>query len=104
MKRKRSLLLRFRQTGDFYVFNNRHNDVQTYAVPKNLDRHSHPSGIETRSQALRTPNILDLPRKQRRFLRKDLRGHVMDKFAELKTSQALGHNRVDEFRRSMPTS
>ena len=90
----------FRQAGDFYVFNNRHNDVQTYAVPKNLDEHSHRAEYARRVYKHYERNILDLPRKQKTFLRKDLRGHVLDKFAELKTSQALGHNRVDEFRRS----
>lgn len=90
----------FRQAGDFYVFNNRHNDVQTYAVPKKLDEHAHRAEYARRVYKHYERNVLDLPRKQKTFLRKDLRGHVLDKFAELKTSQALGHNRVDEFRRS----
>lgn len=90
----------FRQAGDFYVFNNRHNDVQTYAVLKKLDEHAHRAEYARRVYKHYERNVLDLPRKQKTFLRKDLRGHVLDKFAELKTSQALGHNRVDEFRRS----
>lgn len=94
------ILALFRQAGDFYVFNNRHNDVQTYSVPKNLDEHSHRAEYARRVYKHYERNVLDLPRKQKTFLRKDLRGHVLDKFAELKTSQALGHNRVDEFRRS----
>lgn len=94
------ILALFRQAGDFYVFNNRHNDVQTYAVPKKLDEHAHRAEYARRVYKHYERNILDLPRKQKTFLRKDLRGHVLDKFAELKTSQALGHNRVDEFRRS----
>ena len=94
------ILALFRQAGDFYVFNNRYNDVQTYSVPKNLDEHSHRAEYARRVYKHYERNILDLPRKQKTFLRKDLRGHVLDKFAELKTSQALGHNRVDEFRRS----
>lgn len=94
------ILALFRQAGDFYVFNNRHNDLQTYAVPKNLDEHSHRAEYARRVYKHYERNILDLPRKQKTFLRKDLRGHILDKFAELKTSQALGHNRVDEFRRS----
>lgn len=94
------ILALFRQAGDFYVFNNRYNDVQTYSVPKNLDEHSHRAEYARRVYKHYERNVLDLPRKQKTFLRKDLRGHVLDKFAELKTSQALGHNRVDEFRRS----
>lgn len=94
------ILALFRQAGDFYVFNNRHNDVQTYAVPKNLDEHSHRAEYARRVYKHYERNVLDLPRKQKTFLRKELRGHILDKFAELKTSQALGHNRVDEFRRS----
>ena len=90
----------FRQAGDFYVFNNRYNDVQTYAVPKRLDEHSHRAEYARRVYKHYERNVLDLPRKQKTFLRKDLRGHILDKFAELKASQALGHNRVDEFRRS----
>lgn len=90
----------FRQAGDFYVFNNRHNDVQTYAVPKKLDEHAHRAEYARRVYKHYERNVLDLPRNQKTFLRKSLRGHVLDKFAELKTSQALGHNRVDEFRRS----
>lgn len=94
------ILALFRQAGDFYVFNNRHNDVQTYAVPKKLDEHAHRAEYARRVYKHYERNVLDLPRKQKTFLRKDLRGHILDKFAELKTSQALGHNRVDEFRRS----
>lgn len=94
------ILSLFRQAGDFYVFNNRYNDVQTYSVPKNLDEHSHRAEYARRVYKHYERNVLDLPRKQKTFLRKDLRGHILDKFAELKTSQALGHNRVDEFRRS----
>lgn len=94
------ILSLFRQAGDFYVFNNRKNDVQTYSVPKKLDEHSHRAEYARRVYKHYERNVLDLPRKQKTFLRKDLRGHVLDKFAELKTSQALGHNRVDEFRRS----
>ena len=94
------ILALFRQAGDFYVFNNRKNDVQTYSVPKKLDEHSHRAEYARRVYKHYERNILELPRKQKTFLRKDLRGHILDKFAELKTSQALGHNRVDEFRRS----
>lgn len=94
------ILALFRQAGDFYVFNNRHNDVQTYAVPKKLDEHSHRAEYARRVYKHYERNVLDLPRKQKTFLRKELRGHILDKFAELKASQALGHNRVDEFRRS----
>lgn len=94
------ILALFRQAGDFYVFNNRHNDVQTYAVPKKLDEHAHRAEYARRVYKHYERNVLDLPRKQKTFLRKELRGHILDKFAELKTSQALGHNRVDEFRRS----
>jgi hypothetical protein len=90
----------FRQAGDFYVFNNRYNDVQTYAVPKRLDEHSHRAEYARRVYKHYERNVLDLPRKQKTFLRKDLRGHILDKFAEFKASQVLGHNRVDEFRRS----
>lgn len=94
------ILALFRQAGNFYVFNNRYNDVQTYAVPKKLDEHSHRAEYARRVYKHYERNVLELPRQQKTFLRKDLRGHVLDKFAELKASQALGYNRVDEFRRS----
>lgn len=99
-KEEQLILALFRQAGNFYVFNNRKNDVQTYSVPKKLDEHAHRAEYARRVYKHYERNVLDLPRKQKTFLRKSLRGHVLDKFAELKASQALGYNRVDEFRRS----
>lgn len=45
-------------------------------------------------------DVTVLPKSQKTFLRKDLKGHVLDKMAELAASKALGHERVDEFRKS----
>lgn len=97
---ERLIVSLFRQNEDFYVFNNRVNEVQTYAVPKKLDEHSSRAEYAKRVYLLNERDVTVLPKSQKTFLRKDLKGHVLDKMAELAASKALGHERVDEFRKS----
>ena len=97
---ERLIVSLFRQNEDFYVFNNRVNEVQTYAVPKKLDEHSSRAEYAKRVYLLNERDVTVLPKSQKTFLRKELKGHVLDKRAELAASKALGHERVDEFRKS----
>lgn len=97
---ERLIVSLFRQNEDFYVFNDRVNEVQTYAVPKKLDEHSSRAEYAKRVYLLNERDVTVLPKSQKTFLRKDLKGHVLDKMAELAASKALGHERVDEFRKS----
>ena len=97
---ERLIISLFRQNEDFYVFNNRVNEVQTYAVPKKLDQHSARAEYARRVYKLYERDVTVLPKTQKTFLRKDLKGHVLDKMAERITSKVLGHERIDEFRKS----
>lgn len=97
---ERLIVSLFRQNEDFYVFNNRVNEVQTYAVPKKLDEHSARAEYAKRVYLMNERDVTVLPKSQKTFLRKDLKGNVLDKMAELAASKALGHERVDEFRKS----
>ena len=97
---ERLIVSLFRQNEDFYVFNDRINEVQTYAVPKKLDEHSARAEYAKRVYLMYERDVTVLPKSQKTFLRKDLKGHVLDKTAERAASKALGHERVDEFRKS----
>lgn len=54
----------------------------------------------SRHQGKKEGDVTCIPKSQKTFLRKDLKGHVLDKMAERAASKALGHERVDEFRKS----
>lgn len=94
------LLKLIRQTGSNFVCDDRVYDLKTYRVPVKLDEHSYRAIYAARVYNHYERPLDRIPRDQKTFLRKELRGHVLDKYAEKMTSQALGHRRIDEFRKS----
>lgn len=87
----------FKQAGEDYVCSGRHG---THRVPKNLDVHANRAEYAKRVYLHYERNLDSLSTKEKTFLRKELKGIVLDKVAEQKTSFALGHKRLDEFRKS----
>ena len=69
-------------------------------MPKKLDQHSARAEYAKRVYLMNERDVTVLPKTQKTFLRKDLKGHVLDKMAERITSKVLGHERIDEFRKS----
>ena len=64
---ERFIVSLFRQNEDFYVFNDRINEVQTYAVPKKLDEHSSRAEYAKRVYLLNERDVTVLPKLQKRF-------------------------------------
>ncbi|HEM4105612.1 hypothetical protein HO581_10325 [Streptococcus suis] len=87
----------FRKAGSDYVFSGKHG---THRVPKKLDEHAHRAIYAKRIYLLYAKDPATLKNHQKTRLRKELRGYVLDKAAEQKVSDVLGHNRDNEFRKS----
>jgi len=87
----------FRKAGSDYVFSGRHG---THRVPKKLDEHEHRAEYAKRVYLHYERELEKLPEQKKTRLRKELKGQILDKFAELKTSEALAHGRDGEFRKS----
>lgn len=87
----------FRKAGNNYVFSGKNG---THRVPTKLDEHEYRAEYANRVYIRYERDLDMLPRHEKTYLRKELKGHVLDKYAELKASKALGHRRIDEFRKS----
>ncbi|HFI0149125.1 TPA: hypothetical protein ACGO16_002003 [Streptococcus suis] len=87
----------FKKAGTDYVFSGKHG---THRVPKKLDQHVNRAGYAKRIYLLYAKDPSTLKNHQKTRLRKELYGHVLDKAAEQKVSDVLGHNRDNEFRKS----
>ncbi|WP_170237770.1 hypothetical protein [Streptococcus hyovaginalis] len=96
-KEEAEIIEYFQKAGRDYVFSGKNG---TYRVPKKLDEHAHRAEYAKRVYLHYERDLNKLNRKEKTYLRKELRGYVLDKQAELKASKALGHNREDEFRKS----
>lgn len=87
----------FKKAGKDYVFSGKNG---TYRVPTKLDEHAHRAEYAKRVYLHYERDLSKLKRKDKVFLRKELRGNVLDFYAEGKAVEALGHNRRAEFRKS----
>lgn len=96
-KEEAEIIEYFQKAGKDYVFSGKNG---TYRVPTKLDEHAHRAEYAKRVYLHYERDLSKLKRKEKTYLRKELRGYVLDKQAELKASIALGHNREDEFRKS----
>ncbi|MGQ7394050.1 hypothetical protein ACTGZO_10285 [Streptococcus suis] len=67
---------------------------------KKLDEHEHRAEYAKRVYLHYERDLDKLSEQEKTRLRKELRGQVLDNFAELRTSEALGHGRDGEFRKS----
>ena len=59
-------------------------------MPVKLDEHSYRAIYAARVYKHYERPLERIPRDQKTFLRKELRGHVLDKYAEKMNSQAIG--------------
>lgn len=91
------ILVMFKAAGTGVVCSGKYG---THRVPKNLDEHSRRAEYAKRVYLHYERDLDRLPRKEKTFLRKEYAGYVLDKFAEQKATEYLGHNRKDEFRKS----
>lgn len=64
-------------------------------APAALDNHSYRAEYATRYYHMIARDVETIPREERYYCRKDLKGIVYDKRAMKTVSQALGHNRID---------
>lgn len=91
------ILSMFKKAGDDYVFSGKNG---TYRLPKNYDEHSWRASYAIRVYLHYERDLDSLQRKEKAYLRKEYAGYVLDRNAARKATQALGHNRTDEFRKS----
>lgn len=87
----------FRLAKDKRVFTGKNG---TFKVPTVYDEHNNRSDYAKRVYDYYERDLSTLKRDQITFLRKELAGCKLDKYAEKKVCEALGHNRASEFRKS----
>ncbi|MGT2755534.1 hypothetical protein [Streptococcus ovis] len=88
----------FQKAGKGYVFSGKNG---TYRVPGNLDQHAHRAEYAKRVYLHYERKLDELSHEEKTFLRKELKGSVLDKFAEGRAAEALGHGHErGEFRKS----
>lgn len=81
----------FRKAGKGQVFK----QVHTH-----FDEHYFRAGYAARLYRHYERDLSKLSHKEKTYLRKEFVGVVLDKEAELKVARALGHKRIEEFRKS----
>lgn len=91
------ILSYFKLAGDKRVFTGKNG---TYKVPTVYDEHNNRSDYAKRVYDYYERDLNTLKRHEITFLRQDLAGCKLDKYAEKKVCEALGHNRASEFRKS----